>query len=93
MACESEKKEVKAAKDAYDKIFYHNQTQYFKKTKEANSANKRKIAANTALSKCRSKNASEKLKKELTAKSDSTVTKKTGGFRDEWLEPKCCPEI
>ena len=93
MACESEKKALKAAKEAYDKILYYNQTSKVIKVKEASAANQIKMAARTALSKCRSTISSEKLKKELESKSDSTVTKKTGGFRDEWLEPKCCPEI
>ena len=97
MACESEKKEVKAAKDAYDKIHKYNQVQYIKKMKEQTAANKRVIAANTALSRCRSKDPAgfDSTRAALTKRlqSESVSTKKTGGFRDEWLEPKCCPEI
>ena len=103
MACESEKKELKAAKEAFDKIHKYNLIQYFQKTKEEAAANKRLMAASTALSRCRSgdpadfdrrkKAITERLQKEFESKSSGVSPKKTGGFRNEWLEPPCCPEI
>ena len=103
MACESEKKELKAAKEAFNKIHKYNQVNYIKKMKEQTAANKRVMDANTALSRCRSKDPADfdlrkkaitkRLQKEFESKSSGVSPKKTGGFRNEWLEPPCCPEI
>lgn len=71
MACESEQEAVTAAEAALSKIRKHDQIHYFKTdSKVRENAHKRLRDAKSALFRCRNK----------------IPKKKTGGFRDSFLE-------